>query len=211
MLVPDCLTLFNGEAVLLELNHLYFIEGQQATNIIGLDFFLWPNVPDQFNGLVSLPTLRATVRSFGRQISKDCGNPFSVVPIFQYFHASTDFYYNPWLWDGYPGSGYSPQGALFGLLTPGTPSTQPLYECLIQQKTAWNHWLTFSPTCDNLPHQTPVVIGNAAVSGVNGTVALWRYCAIDYPWYHQYTTFSGNIPGMIKETITAYVLPQSVL
>eukprot|EP01121_Diplochlamys_sp_Union-15-3_P013503 TRINITY_DN4195_c0_g1_i1.p1 TRINITY_DN4195_c0_g1~~TRINITY_DN4195_c0_g1_i1.p1 ORF type:complete len:438 (-),score=45.41 TRINITY_DN4195_c0_g1_i1:7-1320(-) len=217
ILIPDALSLFYHESVLIEIIHLYFYFAHEtsAKNVYGMDFFLWAdnsNGSPPFNGLVSMPTLRSTVRSFSREVSLNCGISQDLIPILQYTLANKDIFYSPWFWYGYVGSGYLPQGAVFALAVPDTPNSKPFYECVIVQPGYDNHWLTFSSKCDSLPiapGTTAVQIGAAFSTQVSNTVPLWRFCSIASPFYHLYTTDSNPIPGMVREMIIAYVYPST--
>lgn len=216
VLIPDCLTLSFGEDVLLDLVHRYYLFGRTASNVVMLDFFLWSNVPNQFNGLVSMPSLRATVNAFSRQVDMECGNPSEIIPVFQYALPGKDLFYTSWVWNDYVKSGYVAQGAQFAIFHTSHPNVVPFFECEIKQQNtagvAYNHWLTTSPTCDNIPHQgTPLILGGVFTEQAANTVPLWRYCSIAYPWYHLYTPYSGELPGLVREVIVAHVLPKEAL
>jgi hypothetical protein len=211
MLVPDALTLNYGEPTLLQIIHYYYALARSSPAVVGLDFFIWENVPKQFNGLVAMPTLRATVFAFARQVSMECGNAYNKIPVLQYALDGKDVYYSAWMWDGFVGSNYVAQGAVFALPTADASlGAVPLYECTIIQSgaSATNHWLTQSATCDNLAHSgSPQLLGAIFVSNstVSGVLPLWRYCALANPWYHVYTTFDGQLNGLVRETIIGYV------
>jgi len=69
-LTGEALTLFTrDEATLVELAHKYFNLANSRPRVIGIDFFVWPDIPpENFLGLVSMPTLRNVVEGFALNV-----------------------------------------------------------------------------------------------------------------------------------------------
>jgi hypothetical protein len=215
VLIPDALSLFQSEAVLMEIQNFYFALAYQYPNIIGLDFFLWADNSmgsPPFNGLHTMTELRAVTRAFGREVRKQCGQTPDVIPILEYAIINQDYYYSAWYWQGYPGSGYAPQGVRFGLAPTQLPGSAPFYECVILQQQYANHWLTFSDNCDGIPLKpgtVPTLLGYAFHTQTPDTVAIWRYDQIAVPWPHIYLPSVISLPGFKIETIVGYAYPPS--
>ncbi len=69
-LTGEALTLFTrDEATLVELAHKYFNLANSRPRVIGIDFFVWADIPpENFLGLVSMPTLRNVVEGFALNV-----------------------------------------------------------------------------------------------------------------------------------------------
>lgn len=211
LLVPEALDLHINEARALQSIHLSYGFALSEPRIFGLDYFLWPTVPDQFRGLAEMPLLRSTVRALNRPILQACGMPDDGwVPVFEWWRSSVNERdYRAGYWKEWRAAGYDPQGVSFGLRAKAEPGTVPLYRCDLDQGSLTDAgFLTTSASCEGAAMRgQPTVIGHIATSQLPGTQPLYRYSASAKPWDHYYSTRTPGPPGYSAEGTVGYVLP----
>ena len=134
-LTGEALTLFTrDEATLVELAHKYFNLANSRPRVIGIDFFVWADIPpENFLGLVSMPTLRNVVEGFALNVrggeavvrNVTVANNVNIVPVGWLDSADCDVV-KGWTCDAndygaqldvhlYEGGGY-PVGTLLGVV-----------------------------------------------------------------------------------------------
>ncbi|MFM2374851.1 MAG: hypothetical protein RLZZ234_846 [Candidatus Parcubacteria bacterium] len=180
-----------SEQQLMEVLFHYFSLARSDSRIYGLDFFIWADVPNLFDGVHSL-SIRPTVRALSQSLLHFAGvSEPKYIPVFEWYNSTVpDHDYSPWERKGWETSGYLPKGVAFALPRVGTPYTKTLYRCKVVRATATEYFLTTSATCNDVPlvKEKPSVVGAIYPAPcTSGKVALYRFGQQKSPWDAAYS------------------------
>jgi hypothetical protein len=214
IIVPEAYTDGNRlESTAVAVLHDYFELAAQNPAVSGVDFFLMADAPGML-GMVSLPSVRASVRGFSRWVQKECGQAPALIPITEWYSASgPDFRYEPWVWTN-RASGYRVDATAFALPPENTAGTVPLWHCLIDRGTSVDSFLTVDAACEGAPLVQPAVtVGGIFSTPAPGTVELHRFAQQGPPFDRAYALSpTAALPaGYVHEFAVGWVYPPSAL